>query len=94
VNDKATFKHIADLLERRNKAILIVGNQLEMGDQREVSYSEGAELGFKHGIPFLEIDTKKQHNIEDIFIVLKEQLITIINLPDDRFIYYNITVIN
>ncbi len=43
-NVKVWFKELEDFLERINIPIVIVGNKIDLADQRSVSYKEGIEL--------------------------------------------------
>jgi small GTP-binding protein len=43
-NVKVWFKELEDFLERINIPIVIVGNKIDLADQRNVSYKEGIEL--------------------------------------------------
>ena len=50
--------------------IILVGNKIDLKDQRQVSYDEGYEYAKECGIPFIESSAKTRENIDQIFEVL------------------------
>ena len=47
--------------------LVLVGNKLDLSDQRQVSVEEGQELADKLGIPFFESSAKTGKNVNQIF---------------------------
>lgn len=46
---------------------MLVGNKLDMAENREISTLQGQELANKYNIPFMECSAKKAINIEETF---------------------------
>lgn len=49
---------------------ILLGNKIDLENERKVSTSEGLEVAKKLNIPFLETSAKKRVNIDESFITL------------------------
>jgi len=56
-------------------SLILVGNKIDLEDQRQVSHEEGEELAKKLSLPYIETSAKTGENINDAFRMLALQLI-------------------
>lgn len=56
-------------------SLILVGNKIDLEDQREVSFEEGEALANKLGLSYIETSAKTGENINDSFKMLAFQLI-------------------
>jgi small GTP-binding protein len=54
--------------------LLLIGNKVDMVDQRQVQTEEGQEWATKLGMSFLETSAKSGQGVESAFVTLVEQL--------------------
>jgi GTPase SAR1 family protein len=54
---------------------MLVGNKLDLANERVVQYREGQALANKYDIPFMEVSAKTGENITDVFVKIGELLI-------------------
>ena len=59
----------------KNIKILLLGNNCDLEDKREVSYQEGKDFALKNNLLFLEASAKNNINIKEAFELLVEELI-------------------
>ena len=57
---------------KENIPVLIIGNKIDMNDNRKVSTEEGKELASKYGFIFNETSSIENLNINDIFRIIIE----------------------
>ena len=76
-NVKVWFKELEDFLERINIPIVIVGNKIDLADQRSVSYKEGIELAeeltkeiAESHFSYIETSALTGENIGDAFSLI------------------------
>ena len=50
--------------------VVLVGNQIDLREEREVSNEEGKERALNYGIPFIETSAKDDINIHEAFHLL------------------------
>ena len=58
-----------------NKSCILVGNKIDLDDQREISYTEAKEKATELSLPYYETSAKTRENIDTIFIKLASNLI-------------------
>ena len=70
-------KWIEDIQEYSPETItlVLVGNKVDLVDQRKVAYEEGEEFANKKGILFEETSALTGENVEEIFIKSAESII-------------------
>lgn len=51
-------------------SIVVVGNKVDLEDERQVSTEEGREFAEKVGVPFFEISAKEGTCVEEVFAKL------------------------
>ncbi|KAJ6227004.1 ras and ef-hand domain-containing protein [Anaeramoeba flamelloides] len=54
-------------------SILLMGNKIDLEEERVVSTEEGENLAKQHNIPFFETSAKTGENVEKCFLLLTEQ---------------------
>lgn len=84
VTDRASFEQIKSLYEQVKEAkeiddlslipVVLVGNKIDLKDQRKVSTEEGKQFADELNIPFLEVSAKTQENIDEAFQKLVEEV--------------------
>ena len=55
---------------------MLIGNKVDLEDQREVSYMEATEFAENNGMKYIETSAAKGSNIQNAFNQLIEQLVT------------------
>jgi len=75
VTQESTFKavekfreSILKVTERDTVPFVLVGNKVDLEDQREVSAEKGEALARKYGCPYIEASAKKNINVESVFL--------------------------
>ena len=63
------FQHASRDVEK-----MILGNNCDMDDKRQVSKERGEQLAIEHGIKFMEISAKANINIEEAFLTLARDI--------------------
>jgi len=76
-NVKVWYKELEDFLDKKNIPIVIVGNKIDLADQRSVSYNEGIELveeltkeNSENHFSYIETSALTGENIEDSFSLI------------------------
>jgi len=76
-NVKVWYKELDDFLENKKIPITIVGNKIDLADQRSVAYGEGIELGeeltkenIETHFSYIETSALTGENIEDAFSLI------------------------
>ncbi len=73
ITSRKSFDNVMNWIEEiqnnSSKTILIVlvGNKIDLKDNRDVSFEEGKELANKNGIIFMETSAKTGEGVEEIF---------------------------
>ncbi|KAJ5077382.1 ras-related protein rab-13 [Anaeramoeba ignava] len=96
VTDEKSFESIEqkwmkDIKQYGNKnvPIVLVGNKCDLEYQRKISKEKGKELADKLNIPFYEISTKDNINVDDPFIHLTRNILENTD-GNENFIKYSI----
>lgn len=66
-----------------NTSIILIGNKIDLENERQVSYEEAKEYADSLQIPYLEVSVKNDKSICNIFKLLSEELIKKIELYTD-----------
>ena len=76
-NVKVWYKELEDFLDNKNIPIVIVGNKIDLADQRSVAYNEGIELveeltkeNIESYFSYIETSALSGENIEDAFSLI------------------------
>ena len=81
ITNRESFRNISkwieDVQDNSPKSInlVLVGNKIDLVDQREVAYEEGEEFAISKGILFGETSAKTGENVDNIFIKSAESII-------------------
>eukprot|EP00756_Hemistasia_phaeocysticola_P050724 Hpha_TRINITY_DN25915_c0_g1::TRINITY_DN25915_c0_g1_i1::g.185423::m.185423/K07881/RAB14; Ras-related protein Rab-14 len=74
VTRRQTFNHITSWLSdarnltNPNTVMMLVGNKVDLEDQREVSFEEATRFAEEHQLLFLECSAKTGQNVEEAFV--------------------------
>ena len=92
ITNRDSFEHVQNWIEDvRNQSpktvlIILVGNKIDLEDQRVVTYDEGNEFAMKNSIIFGETSAKSGVGIEEIFSKSVQEIVK--NMSKD---YYDMT---
>ena len=64
------FEQILRVTDKDKIPFMLVGNKIDLEDQREVDPMRGQELSAKYDCPFLETSAKTNVNVEEAFLTL------------------------
>ena len=73
ITNRESFEHVQNWIEdvknQSPKTVLIIllGNKVDLDDDRKVSYDEGNEFATKNGLLFMETSAKSGVGVEEIF---------------------------
>jgi GTPase KRas len=75
VTDRKSFEKVVEFQKKitqvkekiKQVPILLIGNKIDLKDQRQVKKEEGEKLAKDFGIPFLETSAKSRVNIDECF---------------------------
>ena len=88
INDKESFELIPRKRERiikgkhgENVPMILVGNKVDLEDNRQVSTEEAKELADSWGIEYIETSAKTNYNVKEAFENLIMKLILTKNKP-------------
>ena len=80
ITDEETFNNIPNWLEEvkkhagPNTVKYLVGNTVDLEDQRKISAEQGKKLAESHGMSFMETSAKTKVNIDAVFNSLTRQI--------------------
>ena len=81
ITDRESFQNLnCWLIEieknaNKNVKIILIGNNCDLEDKREVSYQEGKDFAQKNNMLFFEVSAKNNTNINEAFESLVEEII-------------------
>ena len=81
VTDESTFNSIPNWIQSarekkgQNYPMIMLGNKIDLIDERKVRTEEGEEIAKKYGLDFFEISNKESVNIEDSIMTLVEKIL-------------------
>lgn len=89
ITNRESFENINSWIieikkSENNKKILLIGNNCELEDKRQVSYEEGEELAKSNNILFIETSPKNNENVTEAFELLAEELINMVNIEGNK----------
>ena len=73
ITNRESFEHVQNWIEDvRNQSpktvlIILLGNKVDLDDDRKVTYDEGNEFATKNGLLFMETSAKSGVGVEEIF---------------------------
>ncbi|CAI2379486.1 unnamed protein product [Moneuplotes crassus] len=80
ITSKASFENVKTWVEDARNirgddvSIIVVGNKIDLADQREVYTEEGSKLALELGVEFIEVSAKAGINIKALFKTLASNL--------------------
>lgn len=83
VTNQESFEHVNDWLSEVNRYAsegtckLLVGNKCDRTDDKTVTYDSAKAFAETLAIPFLETSAKNAQNVEEAFLTMASELITI-----------------
>ena len=92
ISNRDSFEHVQNWIEDvRNQSpktvlIILIGNKIDLEDQRVVTYDEGNEFAMKNGLIFGETSAKTGVGIEEIFSKSVQEIVK--NMSKE---YYDMT---
>ena len=91
INNEKSFKFIKDNYDKIIKVkhgnkcpMLLVGNKLDLENEREVSYTEAKLLTEEWGIEYMEISVKNNLNCKEVFEKLAKEIVKIKNFKPKK----------
>lgn len=81
VTNRASFENIRDWLAqvrehaKEEVELTLVGNKVDLGQQRKVKPEEGRQLAQAYNIPFMETSAKSGQNVPELFQALTRRLL-------------------
>ncbi|RLN97704.1 hypothetical protein BBJ28_00012092 [Nothophytophthora sp. Chile5] len=84
-----SFDHVNDWLNEVNRYAsegtckLLVGNKSDISENKAVSYETAKAFADSLAIPFLETSAKNAQNVEEAFLTMASELITIREMVGD-----------
>ena len=76
-------------LAKQDIACILVGNKLDLKENREVSNGDGAQFAQENGIPFFETSALTGENVHEAFQLLAKNILTQIESgTKNNFILY------
>ena len=89
INNKESFNNCISWLNeieekkcRDNTPIILIGNKIDLKDEREVSYEEGENFAKKYNLKFFECSAKEGININEAFKCIIDD---VVELYKDEF---------
>ena len=73
ITSKTSFENIQSWIEDCKKLspksifMVLIGNKIDLEDQRKVTYEEGRDCAIKYGMLFFETSAKNGNNISEVF---------------------------
>lgn len=53
---------------------MLIGNKLDLSDQREVSYEEASKFAEENGLIYMETSAKNGDNVEEVFVTTAKKI--------------------
>ena len=91
ITDRESFESLSHWLieieknARKNVKILLMGNNCDLEDKRQVSYQEGKDFAAKNNLIFFEASAKDNINIKEAFELLTEEMINSNKNEEQKF---------
>lgn len=84
VTSRSSFEEVSSFYQQILRAkdvdefpVVLVGNKIDLGAQREVSYDEGQRFAKKMKAPFFETSAKERINVTEAFKTLAQQVVRV-----------------
>ena len=91
ITDRESFESLSHWLieieknASKNVKILLMGNNCDLEDKRQVSYQEGKDFAAKNNLNFFEASAKDNINIKEAFELLTEEMINSDQNEEQKF---------
>jgi Ras-related protein Rab-1A len=74
ITDESSFEHIKnwmidiDKFGKQGVLKVLIGNKIDLEDERKITKEEGESMANKYGIKFFEVSAKDNINIDELFL--------------------------
>jgi Ras-related protein Rab-2A len=82
VTKRDSFEHLSRWIEEahtngnKGMAIMLIGNKVDLDEERTVTTEEGAAFAQQHGLLFIETSAKTAHNVDESFMELTKLILS------------------
>ena len=89
---RGTYNHLASWLAdaknltNPNTVLMLIGNKIDLEDQRDVTFEEANNFAKENGLIFLEASAKTGENVEEAF--LKTAKLIFQSVQNGRFVFF------
>ena len=83
ITDRNSFEDVNRWLDdikewaNENAKILLIGNKIDLENERKVTYEEGQEFAKAHNLLFIEISVKTNYNVQESIELLTKEIIKV-----------------
>ncbi|KAJ3426875.1 ras gtpase-related [Anaeramoeba flamelloides] len=81
VNSRESFEQLPEVLkqikkakDKNNRAVVIIGNKIDLKRKRKISVQEGKDFSNSHGAAFFETSAKDRINVDESFNRLVQEI--------------------
>jgi len=67
------FKQITNTIAVNDTPIVLVGNKIDLVEDRQIAFEKGEEFAKKHGIKYFECSAKNNQNVQEAFNCLIDE---------------------
>ena len=78
------LKEVQLYSSHENVALILLGNKIDMGNQREVSFEEGTQWAKSHSMPYFECSAKTKKGVKEAFTELTKIILSRENLYNSK----------
>lgn len=89
ITKRQSFENLQKWLEEMKEnayskmTTILIGNKVDLENERQVSFEEGQAFAKKHDLVFFETSAKSSHNVEKAFLAITQKIYT--NLENGEY---------